>query len=557
MTASTSDASAPAVPETWRSLWESWRLGLDDGGGLYYYDADQAQRAVRFIQTFCRHLEGDHAGKPFLLDEWELMMVRDLWGWRRVSDGRKRFSESYCEGPKGCGKTAFASALALFGLCGEGTAGAEVYTVAGNTLQSSIAFAGAKGMSEKHPRLEKAIVRKQFELLHPKSGSKLRVLSGKGEGKHGLKPSLVIGDELHEWAGRDLYDSISSATMKRECLAIWLTNAGVDTHSVCYELRQRAERVLEGESAEESFYPVLFGPVDPDPKHWQNPALWEATHPGIGTTVKLEDIAREWKKAEGTPALLPRNARLYLGVWTQTADSWIRIDKWDACVDDPPADEVLAKLPCYLGLDLSLTDDLTARAAVWHDEAADVVWAKVRQWMPRSKAAEYEQRDLTPYAEWAGMGVLELTEGKVVDHDAVVEDVLAVAAANDVKAVCYDAWRAGKLTNRLEDEGLPCVAVRQSFSGVGPAMAEIERRLKAGPSSLRLPRDPLLRWQAGNLEVKADDAGNVRPVKHAAKGDYAGTRSKKIDGVMALIFALSRVALGGVEAEGGLVVAWA
>ena len=61
--------------------------------------------------------------------------------------------------------------------------------------------------------------------------------------------------------------------------------------------------------------------------------------------------------------------------------------------------------------------------------------------------------------------------------------------------------------------------------------------------------NPLLRWQAGNVEVVADNNGNIRPVKEAAQGAYKGLRSQKIDGIAAILTAITQVIRQNLEPE--------
>jgi len=49
---------------------------------------------------------------------------------------------------------------------------------------------------------------------------------------------------------------------------------------------------------------------------------------------------------------------------------------------------------------------------------------------------------------------------------------------------------------------------------------------------LRHANHPILRWQADNLVVTQDAAGNVRPAKHKAR--------QRIDGMVALIMGIDR-----------------
>ena len=526
--------------KSWRGDYEAWRTGLK-GDRRFAYDRAAAERPVKFIERFCT-LGGDFAGQPFLLAPWQKAILRDLYGWRRKVDGRRRFRTAYLELGRGAGKSQFAAAVGLYGLAGDGHADAEVYSAATSTAQANVSFGSAKEMVARNPRLSAAIRSYKYSLAHPKSGGLYRVLGADARHHYGLRPTLTIFDELHAQANRELWDALASAHVKRaDSLMLAITNAGVDRTSICYELRERAERALRGDSADETIYPALFGAADGEP--WDDERLWRRCHPGLGTTIALEDLRREAQTARETPALVPRFERLYLSRWTQASETWADMDAWDRCASAPVDEAALAGRPCYLGLDVGVSDDLAALAAVWVADDGGMT-ARTWQWMVRSRAGQYERSNGTPYSAWAeGDDRLTLVDGPVVDRDAIVALAARLAARHDVRCLAFDAFRAGSVTNALEAEGLPCVPVRQSFSGLGPAMAELQTRLRGG--TIRLPADPLLRFQTSNVEAKADDAGNVRPVKRASRGKYAGTRSAKIDGFMALVFALSRASIAG------------
>ena len=542
MAGTKSDAAA----RSWRDDYEAWRHGLRRDR-RYRYNAEAAERPVTFIERF-GSLGGDFAGQPFALADWQKFILRDLYGYRRRSDGRRRFRIAYLELGRGAGKSQLAAAIGLYGLAGEGTADAEVYSAASSTSQANVSFGSAKDMVARSRRLAAAVTTYRYSLAHRKSGSLYRVLSADARHHYGLRPTLTIFDELHAQPNRELWDALGSAHVKRrDSLLLAITNAGVDRTSICYELRERSERVLRGQSADESLYPGLFGAYADAP--WDDETLWRRCHPGLGTTIGVEDLRREAAAARETPALIPRFERLYLSRWTQATETWADLDAWDRCAQAPtPPEEELRECPCYLGLDLSTSDDLSALAAVWALPGGKM-HARTWQWMTAESAARHEQSAGTPYARWAaesaraGDGRLTLIDAPVIDRDAILDKASELAGAHDVRCLAYDAYRAGGLTAALEAEGLPCVPVRQAFSGVGPAMAEIGRRLK--DASLALPADPLLRWQASNVEVKADDAGNMRPVKRAARGKYAGTPGAKIDGFMAVLFGVSRAMLQG------------
>ena len=61
-------------------------------------------------------------------------------------------------------------------------------------------------------------------------------------------------------------------------------------------------------------------------------------------------------------------------------------------------------------------------------------------------------------------------------------------------------------------------------------MREFERRLLA--RKIKHGGNPVLRWMAGNVVVKQDPAGNLKPDKPSSQG--------RIDGIVALVMALDR-----------------
>lgn len=59
-----------------------------------WFDEEAADRAVRFIETYCLPKDGRLAGKAFSLFDWQKDVVRRLFGWMR-EDGTRRFRTGY------------------------------------------------------------------------------------------------------------------------------------------------------------------------------------------------------------------------------------------------------------------------------------------------------------------------------------------------------------------------------------------------------------------------------------------------------------------------------
>ena len=69
--------------------------------------------------------------------------------------------------------------------------------------------------------------------------------------------------------------------------------------------------------------------------------------------------------------------------------------------------------PCFVGIDLSLTTDMSAVTAVFpRSDGFDVL---PFCYMPSGRLRHRELRDGVPYGMWAEQGFLELHDGDVID----------------------------------------------------------------------------------------------------------------------------------------------
>jgi phage terminase large subunit-like protein len=76
----------------------------------FYFDQAAADHACDFFPTFLRHSIGKWAGQPFELQEWQRVeVVEELFGWRRVDNGFRRYRIGYIEVPKKNGVLALAA----------------------------------------------------------------------------------------------------------------------------------------------------------------------------------------------------------------------------------------------------------------------------------------------------------------------------------------------------------------------------------------------------------------------------------------------------------------
>lgn len=104
----------------------------------YEFRPEKVQRIIDFYGDL-RHYTGRHAGKPFILEDWQTLPLAAL-GFYRKEDNTRLIRQLYIEMARKQGKTAWASSLCLYGLIADGEWNAEVDLAANNLKQAKICF---------------------------------------------------------------------------------------------------------------------------------------------------------------------------------------------------------------------------------------------------------------------------------------------------------------------------------------------------------------------------------------------------------------------------------
>lgn len=494
------------------------------------YDPDAAERAVDFFPRCLTYVDDYKAGQPMELEPWQQDLIRVMFGWKKGDrKGPRRFRQSMIGIPRKNGKTTLAAGLALYLLAADGLFGAQVYCAAGDREQASIVYKFASLMAQGNPFLKKATKSNKTSrtLTYARKNSILRAMPANEGTIHGTGPSGVIGDEVHVWRGRDVYDALHTGTGHRmQPLEVYITTAGWDQLSICWELWQYAIGVRDGRICDPSFLPILFAAEDDD--DWTDPAVWAKANPNLGVSIRLDYLEAECEKAKANPAYENTFRRLHLNQWTSQESRWLKMEDWKNCEAKP--EPIESKAVVYGGLDLSSTTDFTAW--VLTTKQGDGRWkCWGHYFLPERRAREYEKNESLPISQWVKEGWLTLIPGSVVDVAYVHRRIIADAEKYQIELVGYDPWNAEHSRQHLENSGLTMVEVRQGVASLGESCKALEKAVVSG--KLDHSEDPVMRWMAENVQVKTDDNGNIRPVK-PAHGSV-----KKIDGISALATAIA------------------
>lgn len=483
------------------------------------FDEDEAQYAIDYFPIL-KLPDGAGAGGGFELLPWQKFVVGSLFGWKGP-DGRRRFHYALVEVARANGKSPLAGGIGMFMLTADGEQGAQVYSAATTRDQAKIVFNDGVHMAEKSalwPRLTKTV----NNLAYMANNSFFRPLAADSSKMDGLRVHGALVDELHEHPNGEVLAKLRTGMKSTQPLLFMITTAGYDRHSVCYEEHEHATKVLEGLIENDAYFAYVACP-DPDDE-WTDESCWPKANPSLGRTVRLDTLREECELAKQIPGQQNAFKRLRLNIWTEQDVRWLDMALWDQNCEEPVIEK--AK-PCFVGLDLSTTTDLSALEIYWPHNGS---WEH-HYFVPQDNILKRAERDRVPYPLWVEQGYLHATEGNVVDYGHIREVLnTLVDDGYNIQEIAFDPWNATSLVTDLVSDGFTCVPVRQGFASLSAPTKEFEKQLLA--KGYKIGRNPVTRWAASNVTVEQDPSGNIKPSK--AKS------TERIDPIVAMVIAVDR-----------------
>ncbi|BBE50891.1 Terminase [Ferriphaselus amnicola] len=502
---------------------------LLDKNGRQFHPADNL---CAFIERL-PHVKGPLAGEPIKLEPWQAFILTTVFGWVKP-DGKRRFRRSYIEVPRGNAKSTLSSAVALYMLAADREGGAEVYSLATTRDQARIVFGDAQTMARKSAGFRSRFgVNVGAHNMHVlTSGSKFEALSAEGSTLDGLNIHFGCVDELHAHKTRTVYDVVETGTGKRNNSLLWvITTAGSNRAGICYEVRTFVTRMLDGVFEDDSQFGIIYGLDDGD--DWTSDSALIKANPNWGISVQPEVLLPLQAKAMQMPSATNNFKTKHLNEWVNADTAWMDMRAWDACSDASLDLDDFAGQPCWIGLDLASKTDIAAMVLVFrHPEIAGGYAVFGRYYLPEDTVNGSSN---SQYSGWMRAGRLTVTPGNVIDFGWIEADLIDFASRFEIQAVAFDPFQATQLSTRMLEEGLPMIEVRPTVLNFSEPMKTVEALVLQ--KKLIHDNDPVLTWMASNVVAHLDAKDNIYPRKERPEN--------KIDGIVALIMAISRSILPG------------
>ena len=507
-------------------LYEKITAGLRDG--LFYFDAEKANRAIKFVETFCHHCEGRN--DLIKLELWQKATVSLMFG---IVDenGLRIFREVFLVMGRKNGKSLFASAVIAYMAYLDGEYGAKVYCLAPKLEQAAIVYENFYKMTQAEPELAALCTKRRSDVYMESTNTNIRPLAFNAKKSDGFNPHMTVCDEIASWPaeqGLKQYEVMKSALgARKQPMILSISTAGYVNDGPYDELMMRSTAWLQGSSDERRLLPILY--IIDDVGKWDDIEELKKANPNMGVSVSADFFLEEIAVARNSLSKRAEFLTKYCNIKQSSTQAWLPYTVVDAVSGEQYNLEDFRGSYCVGGIDLSQTTDLTACCVVIEKNGKLYTFAKF--FMPENKIEELQEREGVPYRLYVTAGLIQPSGENFVDYNDCFEWFRVLVEEYEILPlkVGYDRYSAQYLVQQMTQYGFHMDDVFQG-ENLTPVIHETDGLLR--DKTLLLGNNNLLKAHFLNVGMKQnEETRKIRPVKIDSRCH--------IDGFVAVIDALT------------------
>lgn len=443
------------------------------------------------------------------------------------------FEQFFLYKARGAGKNGLISSLVHFFASDlHGIDNYNVSIVANSEEQAKTSFEEVYNTIDQDGKqgvLQSLFYHTKSEITSRTNGSRIKYHTSNAKTKDSLRDGCVIYDEVHEYADSAIVDVFSSGLGKvRHSREFFITTDGFVRGGYLDDLKERAERVLNGEAPEDHLF-VFMATLDDD-KELEDSSAWQKANPMFHEP--MSDYARELFRTVKRQYISLGNSKPSARIRFMTkrmnrpaTDLTASVATWDEIKATNRPFPDLAHRVAVGGLDFASIRDF-ASVGLLFKVGNDYIW-KTHSFVRRGFLDSVEMQ--APIENWEKEGLLTIVEGPVININHVVNWFVQMREQYGVNRIVADTFRLDLVKAALEAEGFELIYIRNPkaiHSLLAPRVETLfaERKIIYGDN-------PLMRWFTNNVYVHIKKDGNKEYLKKEEV-------KRKTDGFQAFIHAL-------------------
>lgn len=506
-----------------RLMYEYIVHGLESG--LFQFDKKKANRAIKFIETFCHHCEG--RSDLLQLELWQKAIVSVIFGIVDI-DGVRIFREVVIIVARKNGKTLFAAAVIAYCVYLDGEYGTKVYCVAPKLDQADLVYSAFWETVKAEPELAEITRSRKGDYYIDSTNSSVKKIAFNARKSDGFNPQLTVCDEIASWPGDQglkQYEVMKSALgARKQPLILSISTSGYINDGIYDELIKRCTRFLRGDSREKRLAPFLY--MIDDVSKWNDITELQKSNPNLGVSVSVDYLLEEIAVAEGSLSKKAEFLTKYCNIKQSSSLAWLPAQYITAASGEALELETFRGSYCVGGIDLSRTTDLTSCCVII--ERAGVLYVFSRFFLPSEKIEEATARDGLPYDAYVKRGLLVPSGDNFVDYRDCFDWFRELVERYEIYPlkVGYDRYCAQYLVSDMKQYGFHMDDVYQGFN-LTPVINETEGLMRDGV--FRIGDNDLLKAHLLNTAMKVEAESEKKRIVKIAATDHIDGASAVLD----------------------------
>lgn len=500
--------------------------GLSDQS--FFFDQKKANRAIKFIETFCHHCEG--RDDLLKLELWQKACASVIFGIVGA-DGLRQFREIVIVIARKNGKTLFAAAIIAYCVYLDGEYGAKVFCVAPKLDQADLVYSAFWQTIQKEPELAQLIKKRKSDYYIEETNSSVKKIAFNAKKSDGFNPHLTICDEIASWPGDQglkQYEVMKSALgARKQPIILSISTSGYINEGIYDELIKRSTRFLLGDSKERRLAPFLY--MIDDIQKWNDINELRKSNPNLGVSVSVDYLIEEIAVAEQSLSKKAEFLTKYCNIKQNSSQAWLPSDAVERASGASLSLEDFKGCYCVGGIDLSRTTDLTSCCAVIEKKNKLYVFSKF--FLPAEKLEEATARDGLPYAAYVQRGILKLSGDNFVDYHDCLDWFKSLIEQYQIYPlkIGYDRYSSQYLVQDMKQYGFHMDDVFQGFN-LTPVIRDTEGLMKDG--AFCIGNNDLLKVHLLNAALKTEAESERSRLIKLSTNDH-------VDGTAALLDAMT------------------
>ena len=481
-------------------LWYEYIMkGLNDKA--FYFNQRKANKAIRFIEAFCHHHEGELAPELIRLELWQKAFISVIFGIVDKDDIRQ-FREVVLVVGRKNGKTLLASAIAEYMAYLDGEYGARIYFSAPKLEQARLCYDAFHQMVLQEEELDQLSRKRRSDIYIESTNTTIQPLAFNSKKSDGLNPHLVVCDEFAAWqgdAGLKQYEVLKSSLGARKQPMILSISTANYLEGLYDELMARSTAVLKGNSNETRLAPFLYQ-ID-DVKKWNDINELRKSMPNLTVSVSVDYMLEEIAIAENSLSRKAEFMTKYCNVKQTSSIAWLSATAIEDCTCQPLDLNDFRNCYAVMGIDLSRTTDLSCATLLI--EKGGTIHIFARFYLPANKIEEATARDQLPYNAYIQRGFLYPSGENFIDYEDIFQWARELIEKYKIYVlqVGYDRYSSQYLVQDMKNYGFHMDDVFQG-ENLTPVIQETEGLVKDG--KIKIGDNDLLKIHFLNSALKVN-----------------------------------------------------